>query len=71
MAKKNENGKYYNEKQAEYAKKYLKNFEKIEIRVPQGDKKMYHEQMTKLGYTTWTRFIIDAMDYFISKNKKD
>lgn len=71
MARKNENGKYYNEKQAGYARKYLKNFEKIEIRVPLGDKKKYREQMTKMGYTTWTRFIIDAMNYFISMNKKE
>lgn len=71
MSRKNEDGKYYNEKQAEYAKKYLKKFEKIEIRVPLGEKKKYHSKMTKMGYTTWTRFIIDAMNYFISKNKKE
>lgn len=70
MAKKDEHGKYYNPKQAEYAKKYLKKFEKIEIRVPLGDKKKYYEQMTKMGYTSWTRFIIDAMNFFIKNHMK-
>lgn len=71
MAKKGKDGKYYNEKQAKWAKKYLAKFDKIEIRVLKGDKQKYYEQMTKMGYKTWKQFILDAINLLIdSYNKK-
>lgn len=65
MSKKDENGKYYNEKQALYAKKYRAKFNEIKVRVPLGDKKEYQKMMRLLGYTSMNKFIVDAMNYYI------
>ncbi|MBE5895350.1 MAG: hypothetical protein E7285_06750 [Lachnospiraceae bacterium] len=59
--------KYYTPKQAEYAKKYLKNFDEIKIRVPKGDKQIYMDQANQLGYSSFNSFAIAAMNDYIER----
>lgn len=35
--------------------------DKVSLRIRKGDKERYHEEASKLGYTSFNQFIIDAV----------
>ena len=51
----------YTKAQAKAAEKYLKNFERITIRVPKGEKKIYEEKAKKNGKSL-NQYIIDCIN---------
>ena len=61
------NGKYYSPEQAAYAKKYLRNFDEIRIRIPKGEKAELYKEIKKHGYTSMNQFVQDAIQYFLQQ----
>lgn len=59
------------EAQKRAVSKYLKNtYDDIKIRVPKGTREEYKKQVEKLGYESFTSFIIQAMDEKIERELK-
>lgn len=61
------NGTYYTKEQAGYAKKYLKNFDEIRIRVPKGEKEALYQEINKRGYESMNQFVREAIYFFLDQ----
>lgn len=59
----------YTEARKKATSKYVKkNLDDIKIRVPKGEKEIYHQMAKKLGYSSFNKFVIQAMDEKIAKD---
>lgn len=59
------------EAQQKAVNKYLKNnFDDIKIRVPKGEREEYKKRVTLLGYESFNKFIIDAVNEKLGREEK-